>query len=127
MRTVAVHVSVTIGGTTVREEDSDLVEGLRGVAPEVKSHVGVLAVVTGVSLLGVNEIRELNRILNEEDRGVVSNHVVVTFFRVVLDGETAGVTVAIVGTAFASHGREAQENGGLLTDLVAELGSRKTK
>jgi len=120
--TVAVHVSVTIGGTTVGEEDGDLVEGLRRVAPEVEGHVTVLAVVTGVSLLGMDEIRELNRILNEENRGVVTNHVVVTILSIELDGKTSGISVAIVGTTLTGNSGEAGENGSSLANVLKEFG-----
>lgn len=52
---------------------ADLVSRLRSLREEVPSHVGALQVGLRVSLLGVDEIRELNGVSNEEDWGVVSN------------------------------------------------------
>jgi len=122
---VSVHVAVAIGGTTVGEQNSDLMEGLGGVGPEVEGGVGVLQVVNGVALLGVDEIGELNGVFNEENGCVVSDHIVVTFLGVMLDSETTGVTVTVVGTALTGDGRETEEDGGLLADLVEELGLAK--
>lgn len=76
----------------------------------------------GMALLGVDEVRELNRILDEEHRSVVANHVVVALLGVELNRESSGVTVAIVGTALASNGGESQEDWGLLADLIEEGG-----
>jgi len=121
MGTVAVHVSVTIGGTTIREEDGDLVEGLRRVTPEVEGHVGVLAVVSWVSLLRVEEIGKLNRILDEENGGVVANHIVVTLLGVEFDGKTSGVSIAVVRTTLTSNSGEASEDGGSLTNILEEF------
>lgn len=56
----AVHVTVTIGGTTVGEEDGDLVEGLGDEGDEVPEGIGITAVGLGVALLGVDEVGELD-------------------------------------------------------------------
>lgn len=92
VRAVSVHVSVTIGGSTVREENSDLMKGVWCVSPEVPNHVGVAQVSLRVSLLAVNEVWELNRVLDEEDWSVVSNHIVVTLLSVELDGESSWIS-----------------------------------
>ena len=122
VRAVSVHVPVAVRGAAIRHQDGDLVESLWGVAPEVPSHVGVLHTRLRVSLLAVDEVRELDRVLDKEHGGVVTDHVVVALLRIVLDGETARVTVAIVGTALAGDSRESQENGGSLADGVHEGG-----
>jgi len=101
---VAVHVTVAIRGTTVREQNEDLVKSLGRVGPEVEGGVGVLQVVNWVALLGVDEIGELDGVLNKEDWGVIADHVVVAFFSVMLDGEATWVTVAVICTALTSNG-----------------------
>jgi len=55
-----VHVAVTIGSTTVREEDRDLVESLGNEGDEVPESIGITAVGLGVTLLGVDEVGELD-------------------------------------------------------------------
>lgn len=100
---VAVHVAVAIGSATIREEDGDLVEGFGGEGPEVPSHVGVLRASLRVSLLAVDEVRELHGVLDEEHGCVVADHIVVALLSVELDGEAAGVTVAVVGAALTGH------------------------
>lgn len=116
-------MSITIGGTTVGEQDSDLMEGFRRVTPEIPGHVRVLAVVCGMSLLGMKEVRKLDGILNEENRSVVTNHIIVTFFSIELDGETSGVSVTVVGTALTGNSGETSENWGSLANSLKELSS----
>lgn len=115
-------MTVPVRGASVREQDHDLVLSLRSITPEVKGRVRVLNARLGMALLGVDEVRELNRILDEEHRSVVANHVVVALLGVELNRESSGVTVAIVGTALASNGGESQEDWGLLADLIEEGG-----
>ena len=77
--------------------------------------------------MGVDEVRELHWILDEEDRSIVSNHVVVSFFGVVLESETTRITITIVGSTFSSNSGETQEDGSLLSNLIHELGFAQTK
>ena len=74
----------------------------------------------------MNEIRELNGIFNEKDGSVVSNHVVVAFLSVMLDGEATGVTITVVGAALTSDGRETKEDGCSLANGVHEGGLAET-
>lgn len=115
-------MTVPVRGASVREQDHDLVLSLRSITPEVKGRVRVLNARLGMALLGVDEVRELNRILDEEHRSVVANHVVVALLSVELNRESSGVTVTVVGTALASNGGESQEDWGLLADLIEEGG-----
>lgn len=96
-------------------------ESLWGVRPEVEGRVWILQVVDWVSLLGVDEVWELDWVLDEENWGVVADHIVVTLLGVMLDGKTTWVTVAIVSTTLSSHSGETEENWGLLANLVQEL------
>jgi len=125
--TVAVYVTVTLGGATVAHKNCDLVESFGRVRPEVPGHVGVLRVIGGVSLLGVDKVRELDGIFNEKHGGIISDHVVVTFFSVMLKSPTTGIAIAVIGTSLSSNSREAEEDWCFLSDLVHKLGFAKTK
>lgn len=119
---ISVHTSESVGCAAIRHQNGHLMESLRGVAPEVPSHVGVLNTGSWVSLLTVDEVRELDGVLNEENGRVVSNHIVVAFFGVMFDGETTGVAIAVIGATFTGDGGEAEEDGSSLADGVHEGG-----
>jgi len=59
---------------------------------------------------GVDQIRKLHRVLDEEDRDVVADQIPVAFVGVELDGEAARVARRIDRAALASNGREAHED-----------------
>jgi hypothetical protein len=44
----------------------------------------------------MNEVRELNWIFNKEDWGIVSDHIIVSFFSIMLDSKAARITIAII-------------------------------
>lgn len=68
--------------------------------------------VVRLRLACVDDIRELDGILNEEDRNVVANNIPVALLSVELQGETTGVTNG-VGTATATkYSRESLEDRG---------------
>jgi hypothetical protein len=111
-------MSVTIRGTSIREEETDLMAGFRSQREEVPEHVGVLEIGVGVSLLGMNEIGEFLGVSNEEDGGVVTDQVVVTFFSVELDGKTSGISFSISGTLFTTDSGESEEDRSSLTNGI---------
>lgn len=100
--TVAIHVAVTLGGSTVAHKNCDLVEGFRRVRPEVPCHVWVLRVVSRVSLLGVDKVRKLHGFFYKKHGGIVSNHIVVAFFCVMLKSKATGITITVVGATLSS-------------------------
>jgi hypothetical protein len=118
---VSIQVSVAIRSTTVREKNSDLVKSISGMCPEVPDHVGVTEVSLRISLLGMKKIGELDRVLNEEHRGVIANHIVVAFFSVELNSESSRVSNTVSRSSFASHCRESQEERSSLSDGIQEL------
>ena len=119
---IPVHVTITVRGSSVREENGDLVGTLRGEGEEVPEHVGVLAVGLWVPLLGVDEVWELDWVSDEEDWGVVANHIPVTLLSVELDGEASWVSLSISGALLATNGGEPSNNRSSLSDGVKELG-----
>ena len=127
MGAVAVHLAVAIGGAAVRHQDSDLVKSLGGVGPEVEGHVRVLDAGLGMAFLAVDEVRELHGVLDEEDRGVVADHVVVSLLSVMLDGKAARITIAVVSTALTSDSGEAEEDRRPLSNGVHEGSLAETK
>lgn len=70
----------------------------------------------------MNEIWELDWVLNEEYWCVVTDHIVVALFGVMLYSKSTWITVTIVGSTLTSNSGEAEEDWGLFADLVQELG-----
>lgn len=118
---VTVHLSVVSRGTSVGEEDHDLVNALLVVGKVVPEHVGVLEVGLGVSLLGVDEDGELGGVSDEEDGGVVVDPVDVALLGVELGGETSGVSGGVGGALLATDGGESGEGLGLLANGGEEV------
>jgi len=121
VRAKTVHVSVTIRGTSVGEEDGDLMGRFGDEGKEVPEGVGVLAVGLGVSLLGVDEVGELGGISDEEDGSVVTNQIPVTFFGVEFDSKTSGISFGIGRTLFTTDSGESGEDGSSLSEGVQEF------
>jgi predicted acyl esterase len=59
-----------------------------------------------LGLAGVDDIRKLHRVLDEENGNVVTNNVPVALLGVELDGETANITDGICRTTAAQYSRE---------------------
>lgn len=122
MGAISVHESVSVWSTSVREKNGNLMEGLRGVLPEIEDHVWISQVSCWVSLLRMKEIWELNWVVNEKDWSIVSNHVIISLLGVEFDSEASWVSNGISSTSLSSDGGESKEEWGLLTDLVEEGG-----
>jgi hypothetical protein len=125
VRGVSIQMSESLRSSTVRHEDSDLVKGLRSVGPEIELHVGIVGSLNRARLLRVDEVGELNGVFNEEDGGVVSDHVVVAFLGVELNSESTGVSDGIRSTSLTSDSGETEEARSALTNLVEEVGLGK--
>lgn len=119
---VTVHLSVRGRGTTVGEQDDNLVDRLWVVTQVVPEHVGVLQVGLWVSLLGVDKVREFGWVSDEENRGVVVHPVQVTFLGVELGGEASWVSGGVGRTRLTTDGGESSEGSGLLTNVLEHLG-----
>ena len=119
----AVHVPVGRRDAAVAHDDGDLVQRLGQQGPEVPVGDRVAQVGARVALDHVVEVRELQRVAEEEHRRVVAHQVPVAFLGVEAGGEAADVALGIGGAALAGHGREADEHVGLLADLREHLGA----
>ena len=122
VRAEPVHVAVRGGDAAVAEQPGEHVGGLGRVGEEVPDVVRLLMVGEGIGLLGVDEVGELQRVADEEDRGVVADQVVVPVLGVELEGEAARVADGVGRSPAAGHRREADEGLGLLPDLAEEPG-----
>src|SRR5579871_817032 len=82
---------------------------------------------TAIRLLfrGMNKIRKLDRILNEENRDVIPYQVPVAFLGIELDRETSHIAREVRGTLVACDGRESHEQRSLLSSALKEVGPRK--
>ena len=119
----AVHVTIAIGNATVREQDGDLVQCLRRVRPEVPHHLRAFQVALRQALLGVDKVREFERITDEEHRRVVADDVPVAFLGVELQREATRIALGVGRTTLTAHGGETQESWGLLADGLKQLGA----
>ncbi len=91
VRGVAVHVPEGARDAAVTHQPEHLVQRLGAERPEVP-HVGLVAQAAArIALLGVDEVAELDRVAHEEDRRVVTDHVVVAVLGVELEGEASRV------------------------------------
>jgi hypothetical protein len=75
----AVHEAKSIGSPAITKQNGDLMQSLWNQAPKVPLHIGILQIISGQSLLGVNEVRKLDRIADEKDRRIVSHQVPITY------------------------------------------------
>ncbi len=96
-------------------------QAFRRIAPEIEHHVGRLQVALRVALLGVDEVRELDRVLDEEHRGIVADQVPVAFLGIEAQREATRVTLGVGAAFLAADGREAQEYRGGLADFREQL------
>lgn len=103
VRGVAIHVTITVRCSTIAEKNGNLVESLRRIAPKIECHVGVFRIVGRVTFLAVDEVWELHWIFYEKDWGVVSNHVVIALFSVMLYSKTTWVTITIICSSLTSN------------------------
>lgn len=118
---VAVHVTVAVRGSTVREEGHNLVDGLVVRHKVIPKGSGILEVCLGVLLLCVDEQGEVCGIPKEEDGSVVVHPVPVTFLGIKLYRETSGVSGRVCGTLLTTDGRESGNTFGLLANTVEHV------
>ncbi len=79
----------------------------------------------GLLLGGMDQVGELDRVLDEEHRDVVSDEIPVAGVRVELDREAAHVARQVAGALVAGHRREPDERRGALAGALEEVGRRE--
>ena len=96
----------------------------RDEVPEVvvgRLRLGEVAV--GLGLGGVDQVGELDRVLDEEDRDVVADEVPVALLGVELHGEAADVAGEVGRALAAGDGREPDEDRRLLALALEQVGA----
>lgn len=68
---ITIHKSISIRRTTITEKNHHLMKCLWNETEKVPDSIRVLAIIFGIAFLGVNEIRKLDRISDEEYWSVV--------------------------------------------------------
>ena len=109
---VAVHVPPALRNSAVAHQPGHHVGRLGREGPEVPLHVVVAQVVVHPALLRTDEVLELQRIPDEEDRDVVADHVVVSLGRVELQREPARVAPGVGAAPLAGHRGEPGQHVG---------------
>ena len=124
----ALHHAEAAGERAVRHDPQQHVGRLRHQRDEVPERVvGARRLGHRVVRLGLHrmhQVRELHRVLDEEDRDVVPDEVEVPLVRVELRREPAHVARRVDGPPLARDGREAHEDRGALALLRQERGAR---
>ncbi len=113
-------MSEAIRSTAPTEQCSYLVQSLGTHTPEVPSHVGILCVGLGVTLLAVDKVGELDWVSDEEDGCVISDHVIDAIFCVEFDGESSWISIGICRSFLSSYSRETSEKRSLFANTLKE-------
>lgn len=122
---VAVHVAIAVGDTTVTHQDEDLVHRLGVLGKVVPEHARIIRtaqVGSGMPFLGVDEVRELGRVTQKEDGGVVGDHVPIALIGTEFDAEATRIASAVVGTGLATDGGETDSDGAFLVGDAEDIG-----
>lgn len=127
MNTESFHVTVVRWNTNVVKHESEHVTGLRDVGEEVHNTPWLLDVRLGVWLQGVNHVRELDTIADEENWNVVADHIKVSLPSVKFDSEPTRVTQGLRAASLVNHSREANNHRGLHTRCPQEIGTREVR
>ena len=98
------------------------VERLGVHAHEVEEAPGLLPVGHGIRLEGVDHVRKLDRIPDEEHLQVVADQIPVPVEGLELDREPARIALRLRALLGACHGGEAHEHRGLHARLVQDAG-----
>jgi hypothetical protein len=71
-------MSVTVGDSTITVQNSELMSCFRRVAEEIPHSIGIFQIRSWVTLLRVNEIWKFQRIPNEKNGCIVTDHIVIS-------------------------------------------------
>lgn len=84
--------------------------------------VRVLQMRLRVTLLGVDEVRELGRVSNKENGGIVEDPIEIAFVCANLDGKPTGITGSVRRARLAANGGKANGSAGSVANLFKERG-----
>ncbi len=117
VRPETIDVAIALRQAAVGHQNGDLVQALRRQRPEIphrgrRAHVG-----SRVPFLGVDEVREFQRVAHEEYRRIVADHVPVALFAIEAQRKATDVALGVGGAALAGDRREAQERFSLFALL----------
>ena len=124
----AFHCAKRARDCPIGHDPHDHVHRFRGQADEIPE-----IVVRGLSLRksairlwlsGMDDVGKLDRVLDEEDRDVVTDNVPIAFLCVKFDREAAHIAREIGRALGAGDGREADKGLGLLADALKDVGPR---
>ncbi|AIO69498.1 catalase-2 domain protein [Burkholderia oklahomensis] len=124
----AFHRPEAARNRAVRHQPLHHVRGLRHERHEIPERVvrgrARRHLVRRLGLHRVDEVRKLDRVLDEKHRHVVADEIVVAFVGVELHREAAHVAHGVRGAARALHRREAHVDGRFLRRILQERGLR---
>jgi len=115
------HVAIGLRDANVIKEPSHSMETLREACKVIQNPPPLLPARLLAWLNGTHHLGELDAILNEKDRPVVSHHVVVSFLGVKLDGKTPGIAEKLGGVFPVGHCAMSHCNRGGLSLLLQEV------
>jgi hypothetical protein len=92
------------------------------LGPEIENHVVAFKIGLRVSLLGVDEVGELDRVSDEENWSVVADHVIVAFFGVEFHCKSSRISLCISAALFTSDSGESREERCSLSNAFVMLG-----
>jgi hypothetical protein len=85
-------------------------------------HVGILQMRLRIALLGMNKVRELCGVANEEDGSIVEHPVEIAFVGANLDGKTTRIAGSVRRARLATNGGETNGSAGSVANIFEEGG-----
>lgn len=113
MATVSVHVTPAIWDAAIAKRVHDLVNRFRiltEIFPKDGGVVTAAQMTCGMSLLSMDQMRELGGISDEENRRVVLHKIPVAFVSAELDGEASWVAGMVMRTTFTTDSGKSNGN-----------------
>ena len=123
----ALHEAEGARDGPVGHDPHDHVHRFRGQADEVPEiivrRLRLRKGAVGLGFHRMNDVRKLDRVLDEEDRDVVADEIPVSFLGIEFDGEAAHVARQVERTFRTGDGREPHEDGRFLAGALEDVGA----
>ena len=117
MAAITIHKSISIGCTTITEKYHHLMNCLWNETEKVPDSIRIFAIIFWIAFLGVNEIRKLNRISDEEHRSIIAHEIIVPFLGVKLDCIASWISLSVSSPTLTSYGTKPKEDWSLLSNF----------